>query len=46
MIKFIVEYQGFKKDEKHDFGCVRNKLLVDRGVAVWIKVSDVKYSVK
>lgn len=46
MIKFIVNFQGYKKDEKHDLGCVINKLMVERGVAAWIKVSDVKYTVK
>lgn len=46
MIKFIADYKEYKKDEKYDLGCVLNKLMVDRGLAVWIKVSDVKYSVK
>ena len=46
MIKFIVNFQGYKKDEKHDLGCVINKLMVERGVAAWIKISDVKYTVK
>lgn len=46
MIKFLIDYNGFVKGTKHDFGCVRNKLLVDRGVAAYIKVNDVKYSVK
>lgn len=46
MIKFIVNFQGYKKDEKHDLGCVINKLMVERGVAAWIKIGDVKYTVK
>ena len=46
MIKLIKDWKDYKKGELHDFGCVRNKWLVDQGYAVWIKVEDVKYRVK
>jgi hypothetical protein len=46
MVKLLQEYKGFEKGTLHDFGCVRNTNLVNSGIAVWIKVCDVKYQIK
>ena len=46
MIKLLLDYNDHKAGQLVDLGCVRNKNLVDRGIAVWIKVHDVKYQVK
>ena len=46
MIKLIKDWKDYQKDQLHDFGCVRNKWLVEQGYAVWIKVQDVKFKVK
>ena len=46
MIKLLFDFKGRAKGTIHDFGCVINKHLVEKGWAVWIKVDDVKYTVK
>jgi hypothetical protein len=46
MIKLLEDYGEHKKYDLIDLGCVKNALLVSKKIAVWIKVSDVKYKVK
>jgi hypothetical protein len=46
MIKLLRNYKGHEAGTLHDFGCVRNTDLVNRKIAVWIKICDVKYQVK
>lgn len=46
MIKLLFNYNDYEAGKLIDLGCVKNKSLVDRGLAVWIKVEDVKYQTK
>jgi hypothetical protein len=46
MIKLIKPYKDFELDKPYDFGCVQNLKLVDKGLAVWIKVFNGKLQTK
>jgi hypothetical protein len=46
MIKLLFDFKGYEKGTLHDFGCVINKHLVEKGWAQWIKVEDVKMRIK
>lgn len=46
MIKLLTDYQPFTKGEVLTFGIEKDAELVGKGLAVWVKISDLNYTKK
>jgi hypothetical protein len=46
MIKLLINYLHFEKGEVIDFGEDQNRLLVEKKLAMWVKIKDLKYATK
>jgi hypothetical protein len=46
MIKLLTDIQPFTKGEVLTFGREKDAELVSKGMAVWVKVSDLNYKIK
>ena len=46
MIKLLTDYQPFTKGEILTFGKEKDAQLVEKGLAVWVKISDLNYKKK
>lgn len=46
MIKLLVDIEPFKKGEIIDVGKTYNTVLVNKNMAVWVKISNQEYKTK
>jgi hypothetical protein len=46
MIKLIKPYKDYEVGKMYDFGCVMNRTLIRKGIAIQVKVADYKLQKK